>query len=73
MQKINIGNVRKIGAKDQASRGSETSSSGFGKNTSSRSSFSHNQRSNNFKGQTYWPWRHKEVNKNKPNNKRQSQ
>ena len=66
-----IGDVNKIGAKVQASRGSQRSSSGDGNNTSSRGSFSHNQPSKNFKGQTYRPWRRKELYKNKPNNKRQ--
>ena len=68
-----IGDVNKIGAKVQASRGPQRSSSGYGNNTSSRGSFSHSRPSKNFKGQTYRPWRHKELHKNKPNNKRQSQ
>ena len=69
-----IGDVNKIGAKVQVSRGSHRSSSGYGNiNTSNRGSFSHNRPSKNFKGQTYRPWRHKELHKKTPNNKRQSQ
>ena len=48
-----IGDVNKTGAKVQASRGSQRSFSGYGHNTSSRGSFSHNRPSKNFKGQTY--------------------
>ncbi|XP_068690137.1 uncharacterized protein [Montipora foliosa] len=51
-QSKDIGDVNKIGAKVQASRGPQRSSSGYGNNTSSRGSFSHGRSSKNFKGQT---------------------
>lgn len=51
-----IGDVNKIGAEVQASRGSQSGSSGYGNNTSRTGSFSHKRPSKNFKGQTYQPW-----------------
>ena len=68
-----IGDVNKIGAKVRVSRGPQRSSSDYGNSTSSRGSFSHNRPSQIFKGKTYRPWRHKQLHKNTPKNKRQSQ
>lgn len=63
---------KKVGAKVQASRGSQRSRSGYGNTSSSRGSFFSQTALKKLQNQTYQPWWNKELYKKKPNNKRQS-
>ena len=68
-----IGDVNKIGAKVQGHRGPPNPTTGYVNNNNSKGSFSHRNLSENLKGQTYEPWRHKGSQKSNINNKQTSQ